>query len=219
VRARLRALIESWRFDYVEAATGALAILEARGRAFDLVLVDLDLADRDGSTLIRRLRSSTPCPIMVISACAAEHGKIAALNAGADDYLSKPFSAQELRARLRAVLRRSCRAAEATYGVLTMGDVRVDLARRSARDRRGWIHLTRLEYRVLECLARQSGFIVPHARLVEEIWGPGHKGDTQSLRVCISNLRKKLERDPRRPRFLTTEPGIGYRLRLHTRSS
>jgi two-component system, OmpR family, KDP operon response regulator KdpE len=114
---------------------------------------------------------------------------------------------------MRAALRRSTRAANATARVLTAGDVCVDLARRSAYNRHREIHLTRLEYRVLECLARQSGFVVPHARLVEEIWGPGHPGDTQSLRVCIRNLRKKLERDPHRPRFLTTELGVGYRLR------
>ncbi len=215
VRAHLRELIQSWHFGYAEAATGALAILELRGRALDLVLVDLDLPDLDGFTLIRRLRSWTPCPIIALSACIAEDGKIAALNTGADDYLSKPFSAGELLARMRAVLRRSSRAAEAISDLLTVGDVRLDLARRSARDRRGEIHLTRLEYRVLECLARQSGFVVPHARLVEEIWGPAHEGDTQSLRVCIKNLRKKLERDPHRPRYLTTELGIGYRLHAH----
>ncbi len=221
VHAQLRRLIESWQFGYAEAETEALANLKVRDRALDLVLVDLDLPDVDGFTLIRRLRTWTPCPILALSSCTAEDGKvaIAALNAGADDYLSKPFDAEELLARMRAALRRSCRAAEATLDVLTMGGVRLDLAHRSARDRRGEIHLTRLEYRVLECLARQSGFVVPHARLVEEIWGPAHEGDTQSLRVCIKNLRRKLEQDPHRPRFLTTELGIGYRLRARQRSA
>ncbi len=218
VRAHLRELSESWHFGCVEAATSALAILEARGHALDLVLVELDLPDLDPLTLIRRLRSSTPCPIIAFSGSGVEDAKITALDAGADDYLSRPFNAQELRARIRAVLRRSCRAAESTSRVLTVGDVRLDFARHSARDRRGDVHLTRLEYRLLECLARQLGAVVPHARLVEEIWGPGHDGDTQSLRVCIKNLRRKLERDPHRPRFLTTHSGIGYRLRVHPRS-
>ncbi len=219
VRAHLRELIQSWRCGYVEAATAVLAIRQVRSRPFDLVLVDLDLPGLDGLTLIRRLRISTPCPIIVLSTCAGEDGKITALDAGADDYLSKPFSSQELLARMRAALRRSSRAAQSTTDVLTMGNVRLDLMRRSASDGRGEIHLTRLEYRVLECLARQPGFVVPHARLVGEIWGPGHEGDTRSLRVCIKNLRRKLERNPRRPRFLTTEPGVGYRLCLKSRSS
>lgn len=143
--------------------------------------------------------------------------EVADLDEGADDYLSEPFSPQELHARMRAVLRRSYRAVQATAGVLMVGQVRLDLARRWAHNPRGEVHLTRMEYRVLECLARQSGFVVSHARLVEEIWGPSHQGDTRSLRVCIKNLRRKLERNPHRPRLLTTELGIGYRLQTYVR--
>lgn len=218
MRGELQVLIESGRFGYVEAATAALAIVEVQTRKPDLVLVDLDRTGTDGLTLIRRIRSLTSRPIIVLSGRRPEQERIAALNAGADDCVSKPLSEDELLARMRAVLRRSNRAAETEVDVLAVGDVRLDLSRRSARGRQGEIHLTPLEYRVLACLARQSGFVVPHDRLVDEIWGPTHEGDTQSLRVCIRNLRKKLEREPHRPRFLTTELGIGYRLRANDSS-
>jgi two-component system, OmpR family, KDP operon response regulator KdpE len=214
----LRTLIESGRFGYVEAATAALAILEVQIRKPNLVLVDLDRTGTDRLRLIRRIRSLSSRPIIVLSGHRPAQEKIAALNAGADDCVSKPLSAEELLARMRAVLRRSKRAAETEAHVLAVGDIRLDLSRRWARGRHGEIHLTPLEYRVLECLARQSGFVVPHDRLVDEIWGPTHEGDTRSLRVCIRNLRKKLEHEPHRPRFLTTELGIGYRLRANDAS-
>jgi two-component system, OmpR family, KDP operon response regulator KdpE len=142
-----------------------------------------------------------------------EEQKIAALDAGADDYVTKPFSTPELLARLRAALRRDVRGA-APAALLAFGPLRVDLARREARGADGEVHLTPLEYRVLACLARHLGSIVMQRQLIREVWGPGREDDSRSLRVCIKNLRSKLEPDPREPRYLITETGLGYRLRV-----
>ncbi len=213
IRGVLRALLESEHFRLVETESSERAQIEARAHKPDLMLVDLGLPDGDGITLIRRVRAWSPVPIIVLSARMQEDQKIAALDAGADDYVTKPFAAGELLARVRAALRRNVRSAESS-STLTLGAVRIDLARRTAHDSHGELHLTPLEYRVLECLARHAGFIVTQAQLVREVWGPSHLGDTRSLRVCVKNLRGKLEPQPQRPRYLTTEPGVGYRLRV-----
>jgi two-component system KDP operon response regulator KdpE len=151
-------------------------------------------------------------PIIVLSARTMEEQKIAALDAGADDYVTKPFSAPELLARVRAALRRNVRSAGPT-SVLHLNKIEVNLERRETRGPQGEIHLTPLEYRVLECLARHVGSIVIQNQLVREVWGPERLGDTRSLRVCVKNLRNKLEPDPRKPRYIVTEAGLGYRLR------
>lgn len=151
-------------------------------------------------------------PIIVLSARTQEAQKIAALDAGADDYVTKPFSAAELTARVRAALRRNVRGTEQT-GVLKLGEVRIDLEKRAASGAAGEIHLTPLEYRVLESLARHLGAIVTQQQLIREVWGPDRLGDTRGLRVCIMSLRGKLESDPHKPRYLVTEAGLGYRLR------
>jgi len=213
IRGVLRALLESERFRIVETASAERAEIEARAHKPDLLLIDLGLPDRDGITVIERVRAWSPVPIIVLSARTMEQQKIAALDAGADDFVSKPFSAPELLARVRAALRRNVRGPEATQ-LLSLGSAQVDLARRTAQGVDGPIHLTPLEYRVLECLSRHAGFIVTQAQLVREVWGPSHHGDTRSLRVCMKNLRAKLEPVPQRPRYLITEPGLGYRLRL-----
>ncbi|HYK24925.1 MAG TPA: response regulator [Steroidobacteraceae bacterium] len=212
IRDVLRALLESQRFRLAEAATAERAEIEARSHKPDLLLVDLGLPDRDGVNVIRRVRAWSPMPIIVLSARTAEEQKIAAFDAGADDYVTKPFSAPELLARVRAALRRGARGNDVGH-VLPFGDARVDLARRTAEGPEGKIHLTPLEYRVLESLARHAGFIVTQAQLVREVWGPTHLDDTRSLRVCIKNLRGKLEPAPHEPQYLLTEPGLGYRLR------
>ncbi|HTW37187.1 MAG TPA: response regulator [Steroidobacteraceae bacterium] len=212
IRNVLEALLRSERFRYVEAETAARALIEARAHKPDLMLVDLGLPDGDGLTIIRNVRNWSPMPIIVLSARAMEQQKIAALDAGADDYVTKPFSAPELLARVRAALRRSVRGSEA-QSVMLLGAVQIDLERRSARGAEGEIRLTPLEYRVLECLARHAGFIVTQNQLIREVWGPVHLGDTRSLRVCIKNLRGKLEPEPHHPKYLLTEPGLGYRLR------
>jgi two-component system KDP operon response regulator KdpE len=151
-------------------------------------------------------------PVIVLSARTMEEQKIAALDAGADDYVTKPFSAPELLARVRAALRRNVRNPE-TSATLHFSGIEVDLAKRETHGPQGEIHLTPLEYRVLECLARHLGSIVVQNQLVREVWGPERLGDTRSLRVCVKNLRNKLEPDPRKPRYLVTEAGLGYRLR------
>jgi two-component system KDP operon response regulator KdpE len=209
IRRILRVLLESENYRVVEAATAARAEIEARTHKPDLLILDLGLPDGSGIDVIRRIRAWSPVPIVILSARAMEEQKVEALDAGADDYVTKPFSAGELLARIRAGLRRNARSAERPPR-LALGDVRIDLEQRSASGPAGVIHLTPLEYRVLECLARQAGAIVTRDQLLREVWGPV-QNDSRSLRVCVRNLRQKLEPDPRRPRFLLTESGIGYR--------
>jgi len=189
IRAVLRALLGSQGYRVAEADTALRAEIEARSHKPDLLLIDLGLPDADGLKVIRRVRAWSQVPIVVLSARTMEEQKIAALDAGADDYVTKPFSAPELLARLRAALRRDARGAD------------------------GEVHLTPLEYRVLASLARHLGSIVMQRQLIREVWGPERQDDSRSLRVCIKNLRGKLEPDPRQPRYLITETGLGYRLR------
>jgi len=212
IREVLRALLGSVGFRVVEAATAARADIEARAHKPDLLLLDLGLPDGDGLAVIRAVRSWSPVPVIVLSARTMEEQKVAALDAGADDYVTKPFSAAELLARVRAALRRNVRAGDQSP-TLSFGAVSVDLHRREAGSAEGPVHLTPLEYRVLECMARHSGLIVMQDQLIREVWGPGHLGDSRSLRVCIRNLRGKLEPLPHRPQYLVTEAGLGYRLR------
>jgi two-component system KDP operon response regulator KdpE len=212
IRAVLRVLLEAQGYRCAEADTVMRAEIEARSHKPDLLLIDLGLPDGDGLKVIRRVRAWSQVPIVVLSARTMEEQKIAALDAGADDYVTKPFSAPELLARLRAALRRDVRGAS-PEAALRFGPLRVDLARREAHSESGEVHLTPLEYRVLACLARQLGSIVMQRQLIREVWGPERQGDSRSLRVCIKNLRAKLEPDPRQPRYLVTETGLGYRLR------
>jgi two-component system, OmpR family, KDP operon response regulator KdpE len=212
IRNVLRVLLEAESYRVIEADTAMRAEIEARSHKPDLLLVDLGLPDGDGLKVIRKVRAWSPVPVIVLSARTMEEQKIAALDAGADDYVTKPFSAPELLARVRAALRRNVRSTEQT-SVLHLSDIEVDLGRRATHGLHGEIHLTPLEYRVLECLARHLGSIVVQNQLVREVWGPERLGDTRSLRVCVKNLRNKLEPDPRKPRYLVTEAGLGYRLR------
>ncbi|HVO45311.1 MAG TPA: response regulator [Steroidobacteraceae bacterium] len=211
IRAILRALLESEHYRFVEAETAARGEIEARSHKPDLLLVDLGLPDGDGLNLIRRIRTWSPVPIIVLSARTMEEQKIAALDAGADDYVTKPFSAPELLARVRAALRRNVRSGDST--VLKLGPTQIDLTRREARGPSGELHLTPLEYRLLESLSRHAGLIVRQTQLIREVWGPERQDDTRSLRVCVKNLRGKIEPDPHAPRYLITEAGLGYRLR------
>ena len=212
IRKVLHVLLETESYRVIEADTIARAEIEARSHKPDLLMVDLGLPDGDGLKLIRNVRTWSPVPILVISARTQEEQKIAALDAGADDYVTKPFSAPELLARVRAALRRNARGSEPS-AALQIGQWSVDLEKREARGSRGEVHLTPLEYRVLECLARHVGLIVTQSQLIREVWGPGRQDDTGSLRGCIKNLRSKLEPDPKRPTHLVTEAGLGYRLR------
>ena len=217
IRGVVRLMLQSANYRVVEADTGARAEIEARTHRPDLLIVDLGLPDGDGLDVIRRVRAWSPVPIIVLSARTMEEQKVAALDAGADDYVAKPFGSPELLARVRAALRRSVRS-DAAMARLCIGRVEVDLTRRIAHSAGGELHLTPLEYRVLECLARSAGMIVTQRQLLREAWGPDRVGDTRSLRVCIRNLRAKLEPDPARPRYLVTEAGLGYRLRLDQES-
>lgn len=212
IRGILRTLLESQRYRVVEAESATRGAIEARAHRPDLVIVDLGLPDRDGLSLIREIRGYSPLPILVLSARTMEADKIAALDAGADDYVSKPFSTPEMLARVRAALRRNARGGE-QLPVLRLGAVTLDLTRREAQGADGALHLTPLEFRVLDCLARHAGMIVTQAQLIREAWGPDRLGDSRGLRSYIKMLRQKLEPDPRQPRYLITEAGIGYRLR------
>lgn len=213
IRAILRTLLRTAGYRVIEADTAARAIVEARSHRPDLLLVDLGLPDADGLKIVRAIREWSPMPVVVLSARTMEEQKIQALDAGADDYVTKPFSAPELLARVRAALRRNVRNAEQLPS-LQIGPITIDLARRTAIAPDAELHFTPLEYRVLESLARQSGMIVTQRQLISEAWGPDKLGDTRSLRVCIKNLRQKVEPDPSRPKYLLTEAGVGYRLVL-----
>ncbi len=212
IRNILKVLLEAERYRVIEADSAVRAEIEARTHKPDLLLLDLGLPDGDGLAIIRRLRAWSQVPIVVLSARTMEEQKIAALDAGADDYVTKPFSAPELLARVRSALRRNVRTPEQS-SLLKLGELRVDLARREARGGSGEVRLTPLEYRLLECLARHLGAVVTQNQLIREVWGPERLGDSRGLRVCVMGLRAKIEPDPHKPRYLVTEAGLGYRLR------
>jgi two-component system KDP operon response regulator KdpE len=213
LRNMLRTLLEAQRYRVAEAKTGERGIVEARNYRPDLILVDLGLPDMHGASVVREIRTFAPVPILVLTARTSESDKVTALDAGADDYVTKPFSAPELLARIRAVLRRRVRVGNVPASV-QIGTITVDLSGRSARGPEGLIHLTPLEYRVLECLVGRAGMIVTQEQLIRDVWGPDRTNDTRRLRSYIKFLRQKLEPDPSRPRYLVTETGVGYRLRL-----
>lgn len=208
----LRVLLSVQGYRVIEAETVARGAIEARSHKPDLLLVDLGLPDGDGLSVIRQVRSWSPLPIIVLSARTLEEQKTMALDQGADDYITKPFSAPDLLARIRAGLRRGAHGAQ-QGPILRLGPIQVDLAARQAQGPNGSIHLTSLEYQVLECLARQTSMVVRQSQLLREVWGPARSEDARSLRVFIRSLRTKLESDPSRPRYLLTETGVGYRLR------
>lgn len=217
IRRFVRLTLESEGHTVHEAATLQRGLIEAGTRRPDLVVLDLGLPDGDGVDLIRDLRTWSAMPIIVLSARSAEASKIAALDAGADDDLVKPFGSGELMARVRAQLRRSQRAsgAEATP-LIQFGAITVDLARRTVERRTGSdgseaLHLTPIEYKLLTYLASQPDRVITHAQLLKAVWGPGHAEDTHYVRVHMANLRKKVEDNASMPRHLRTEAGIGYR--------
>jgi two-component system KDP operon response regulator KdpE len=195
------------------ADSGAAALRIAAQHPPELVILDLGLPDLDGLDVIRRLREWTTVPIIVLSARGQERDKIAALDAGADDYVAKPFAVGELLARMRVALRHASRSArEPADSPFTVGGVRVDLARRRVFVGDAEVHLTRTEYKLLTTLIRHAGKVLTHRQLLQEVWGPPYAEQTHYLRVYMGQLRHKLEADPARPRFLLTEPGVGYRL-------
>ena len=216
IRRFVRLTLESEGHTVHEAATLQRGLIEAGTRRPDLVVLDLGLPDGDGVDLIRDLRTWSAMPIIVLSARSAEASKIAALDAGADDYLVKPFGSGELMARVRAQLRRSQRAGVASaQPVIEFGNITVDLSRRTVERRSGQgseiLHLTPIEYKLLTHLASQPDRVITHAQLLKAVWGPGHTEDTHYVRVHMANLRKKVEDNASMPRHLRTEAGVGYR--------
>ena len=197
----------------IEASSAAEGIRCATEYRPDLVLLDLGLPDADGSEVTRRIREWSRMPILVISARGQEDSKVKALDDGADDYLTKPFGAAELMARIRVALRNASYA-KAEPGVVNLGpDIRVDLASRVVVVRGHEVHLTPIEFKLLATLVRHAGTTLTHKHLLTEVWGPGHGEQAHYLRVYMTSLRHKLEKQPARPRYLITEPGIGYRIR------
>jgi len=210
----LRATLPAHGYRIVEATTGAQALVEASTRGPDLVLLDLGLPDLDGIEVTRRIREWSTVPILVVSARGQEHDKVEALDAGADDYLTKPFGTAELLARMRVALRHAARVAGgAADAVFEAGDLRVELGTRLVYRRGEEVRLTRTEYRLLVALVQHAGKVMTHRQLLREVWGPGSANETHYLRVYMAQLRHKLEDDPARPRHLLTETGVGYRLR------
>ncbi|MDA8435033.1 MAG: response regulator [Actinomycetales bacterium] len=192
------------------AATGAAAIERVRSARLDVVVLDLGLPDMDGVRVIERVRETSGVPIVVLSARRDQSDKVTALDAGADDYLTKPFGIEELLARLRAAARRS--GAPVDAGVVRTPDFEVDLGRKKVLSRTGAeIHLTPTEWGVLEVLVRAGGLLVPGTDLLREVWGPQYETQTNYLRVYLAQLRQKLEPDQSHPRYLITAPGLGYR--------
>jgi two-component system KDP operon response regulator KdpE len=211
IRRFLRSILEAQDYRLFLAATGADGLVEAASRQPDLVILDLGLPDMDGLEVIRRLREWTAVPIVVLSARGQERDKVAALDAGADDYVEKPFAAGELLARIRVALRHAARS-DTGEPAFTVGELSVDLAMRRVSVAGREVHLTPLEYRLLGALARHPGRVLTHRQLLREVWGPTHTEQAHYLRVFMAQLRRKLEPDQARPRYLLTEQGVGYRL-------
>jgi two-component system KDP operon response regulator KdpE len=211
IRRFLRAALSAEDYRIVEAAAGRRGAIDAATHKPDLAIVDLALPDVDGVEVIRRIRQWSPMPIIVLSARVQERSKIDALDAGANDYVTKPFGIGELLARVRAALRHAVRAPSGS-SILHFGEAVVDLGRRSAARAGVEVRLTPIEFRLLALLAKHRGMVVTHRELLTTIWGPTHASDTHYLRIYMKQLRDKLETDPVRPRHLLTETGLGYRL-------
>jgi two-component system KDP operon response regulator KdpE len=211
VRRFLRAALSAHGYRFLEAGGVREAEQLATSHNPDVFLLDLSLPDGDGLDLTRRLREWTRSPIVVLSARGREEDKVDALDAGADDYLTKPFGVKELLARLRVALRHAA-ASPGEPPVLEAGPLRVDLARREVTVGGRDVRLTPTEYRLLALLARHAGKVLTHRQILREVWGP-NATEAHHVRVHMAELRKKIEADPARPRLLVTEPGVGYRLR------
>jgi two-component system KDP operon response regulator KdpE len=211
IRRFLRNVLPGEGYALYEAESGQRGLVEAAVRKADVVILDLGLPDMDGVQVVQRLREWSPVPVIVLSARTQEADKVAALDAGADDYLTKPFGVSELLARLRVALRHASRGPEGTQ-VFESGPLKVDLASRRVEVDGREVHLTPIEYRLLCTLVRNAGKVITHRQLLKEVWGPSHVEHSHYVRIYMAQLRKKLEADPAQPRFLLSEPGVGYRL-------
>ena len=211
IRRFVRMALENEGYEVFEADGVKRGLIEAGTRRPEVVILDLGLPDGDGVDFIRDLRGWSACPVVVLSARSGEADKIAALDAGADDYLVKPFGAGELMARVRAQLRRQAQQAASGEPVIRFGEICIDLARRIVERKGEQLHLTPIEYRLLTYLASQPDRVITHKQLLNAVWGPGHAEDTHYVRVHMANLRKKIEIEASMPKHVITEAGIGYR--------
>lgn len=208
----LQVSLEAQGYTILQCDTGKRGLIEAASRTPDLFILDLGLPDIDGIEVTRQLRGWSKAPIIIVSARGKEHDKITALDCGADDYLTKPFGVGELMARVRVALRHAASKTDTGEPIFQAGNLRVDLARRIVSVADKTIHLTPNEFKLLGVLVRHAGKVLTHRHLLHEVWGPGTGNETHYLRVYMNQLRQKLEPEPARPRYLLTEPGVGYRL-------
>ncbi|MBI5033825.1 MAG: response regulator [Chloroflexi bacterium] len=213
IRRFLRTALVNHGYQFLEAGTAKEGLALASTRQLDLIILDLGLPDLDGLEVIHQLREWTLLPIIILSARGQESDKVTALDAGADDYLTKPFSVSELLARIRVILRHAARVPEKEEPLFVVGNLQVDLSKRQVSIGGNEIHLTPIEYKLLTTLVRYAGKVVTHRQLLKVVWGPAYADESQYLRVYMTQLRHKLEIDPARPRYLTTELGVGYRLK------
>jgi len=212
IRRYLRAALSAQGFAIYEAASGQEAINAVVANHPDLIILDLGLPDFDGIEVTRRLREWSQTPIIILSVREAENDKIAALDAGADDYLTKPFGTGELMARMRVALRRMTNTPDEP--VLRVDNLKMDVSRRLVTVDENQVSLTPTEYEILRLLLQNAGRVLTHRQLLRQVWGTAYESEMHILRVNISNLRRKIEPDPSRPHYLLTEPGVGYRIRV-----
>ena len=213
LRRFLRAALAGHGYRMLEAESGREGLALLASHSPDIVLLDLGLPDADGLDCLAQLREWSAVPVIVISARGREDDKVAALDGGADDYLTKPFGIDELLARIRVALRHAHAAPSASEPILSLAGLRIDLARHEVEVEGRPVRLTPTEFAILALLARHAGKVLTHRQILAEIWGPGHAGEQHNVRVHVALLRKKIEDDPTRPRRLITETGVGYRLR------
>jgi two-component system KDP operon response regulator KdpE len=211
----MRLTLTSQNFNVIEAVTGESGLRHAANDQPDLIILDLGLPDIDGVQVTRRIREWSAIPIIVVSARGKEQDKVVALDAGADDYLTKPFGVAELMARVRVAMRHISTAKRDTgESVIELGELKVDLARREVLIAGSLIHLTPNEFRLLAVLVKNAGRVMTHRQLLKDVWGPGSADQSHYVRVYMNQLRQKIESDPARPKYLLTETGIGYRLQM-----
>ncbi len=212
IRRFLRTSLTAEGYQVIEAASGKHGLTEAATRKPDMVILDLGLPDMDGVEVVKQLRTWSSVPVVILSARSQESDKISALDAGADDYLVKPFGIGELLARIRVALRHMPTMPEGEAGMFSVGELNVDMIHRKITVSGVEAHLTPIEYRLLTVLIKHAGKVLTHQMLLKEVWGPNYVERAHYLRIYMGNLRHKLEKDPARPRFLLTEVGVGYRL-------
>lgn len=212
IRRFLRVSLESHGYTVLEALAGQAGIVQTASYQPDLVILDLGLPDMDGLDVVRKIREWSAVPIIILSARGQEKDKVTALDAGADDYLTKPFGVDELLARIRVALRHAARTADTGEAVFKVQNLCVDLVKRQVCVDDRDVRLTPIEYRLLTVLVKHAGKVLTHRQLLREVWGPHRSSESHYLRIYMGHLRHKLEADPTHPRILLTEPGVGYRL-------